>query len=224
MRDSESATAINETIVKRRSPIKPAALVIGSVLSLFGGVGQFYFVDSYGDVASARSGEMREIERTLATLRTTQNEYFNAYVQANLLFALDPADVSKNRGVTAQMYRLAIYDRAFPFRAIMAELAISGVFDFKSTNDTYRALSDAARAELTFERYNALNIYEREILDKAFELQKKLEDRHFVADEEKNVAENARDVRKIWLMILAALGTIFLLAANLIADRQSHAK
>ena len=223
MSNSESEAA-SDTAIKRRSPLKPAALVIGSVLSLFGGVGQFYFVDSYGGVASARSGEMREIERTLATLRTTQNEYFNAYVQANLLFALDPADISRNRGVTAQMYRLAIYDRAFPFRAIMAELAISGVFEFKSNNDKYRELSDAARAELTFERYNALNTYEREILDKAFELQKKLEDRHFVAEEEKNVAENVRDVRKNWLMILAAFGTIFLLAANLVAERQSHAK
>ncbi len=198
--------------------VKPLALVVGSGLSLMGSVGQFFLIDGYDAIASARASEMRGIEKTLATLRTTQNEYFTAYVQGNLLFALDPADTSRNRGVTAKMYQLAIIDRAFPFRAIMAELAIAGAFEFKPTNDRYRELSEAARADLTYERYTALNMFERDMLDKAFALQGRLQDRYYEAEREKAQAESAREVRRTWMMVLTGLGTILLLAANLLAE------
>ena len=164
---------------------------------------------------------MRGIESRVATLRTTQNEYFNAYVQGNLLFALDPANVSANRGVTGKMYQLALYDRAFPFRAIMAELAIAGTFTFKPVNDEYKSLSDEARATLSFASYNALNEFEKKILDQALNLQHTLQDRYFAAETEKAAAEAQRDRRRLLMTILTALGTCLLLGANLMAERRN---
>ena len=161
---------------------------------------------------------MREIESRAATLRSTQAEYFNSYVQANLLFALNPADITVNKGVTGQMYQLAILDRAFPFRAIMGEMAIAGLFEFKSTNDQYRKLSEAARADLSYVSYSALNAFEKDILDRALTLQHNMQNRFFVAQEERTLAETARDKRRLWLTLMTAIGTILLLAANLMEE------
>ncbi len=198
--------------------LKTSTLILATVLSLMGSIGQFFFIESYDDVIGARSAEMRDIETRAATLRSTQAEYFNSYVQANLLFALNPADITVNKGVTGQMYQLAILDRAFPFRAIMGEMAIAGLFEFKSTNDQYRKLSEAARADLSYASYSALNAFEKDILDRALTLQHSMQDRFFVAQEEKSVAETARDKRRLWLTLMTAVGTILLLAANLMEE------
>lgn len=200
--------------------LKPLTLIFATVLSLLGSFGPFLFIETFDTVIGARAAEMREIESRVSTLRTTQNEYFSSYVQANLLFALNPADINVNRGVTGQMYRLAILDRAFPFRAMMGEMAIAGVFDFKVTNDQYRKLSEAAQADFTYESYTALNNFERGILDQAHVLQDKLQDRYFIAQNEKVVAETGRENRRLWLAVMTALGTILLLAANLMVERK----
>lgn len=207
----------------RSAWLKPITLIIATVLSLLGSVGQFLFIESFDAEIGARTSEMRDIEAHAATLRSTQTEYFNSYVQANLLFALNPADVSVNRGVTAQMYQLAILDRAFPFRAILGEMAIAGLFDFKTVNDQYRSLSEKARADLSYESYNALNGFEKDILDKALTLQHNLQARFFNAQNEKAVAETARDQRRGWLIAMTALGTVLLLGANLIEERKKSA-
>ncbi len=70
-------------------------------------------------------------------------------MQGNLLFALNPADITVNRGV---------------IRALRGEMATAGLFDFKTTNDQYHLLFDAARADFTYESYTALNNFERSIL------------------------------------------------------------
>lgn len=203
--------------------LKSLTLVFATALSLFGSFGQFLFVERFAAEIGAREAEMRDIERRVATLRVTQSEYFSSYIQANLLFALNPSDISVNQGLTGQMYRLAILDRAFPFRAILAEMAIAGLFEFKSTNDQYRKLSEAARADFAYESYSALNAYEKSILDRALALQHDLQDRYFAAQDEKAAAESARDTRRLWLAVMTALGTILLLAANLIEERKKVA-
>ncbi len=203
--------------------LKPFTLIFATVLSLLGSFGPFIFIEHFDAQIAARAAEMRDIESRVATMRTTQNEYFNAYVQANLLFALNPADVTVNRGVTAQMYKLSILDRAFPFRALMGEMAIAGLFDFKTTNDQYHLLSEAARTDFTYESYSALNTYERSILDRAQTLQSNLQDRYFAAQAEKANNEAARERRRLWLAVMSALGTILLLAANLMVERKKTA-
>jgi hypothetical protein len=201
--------------------LKASTLIFATLMSLLGSFGPFLLIEKFDSMIAARAAEMRAIETRIATLRSTQNEYFNAYVQSNLLFALNPADSSVNRGITGQMYRLAIYDRAFPFRAMMGEMAIAGVFNFKTTNDQYNKLSDAARADFTLESYNALNQFEREILDRAHVLQDQLQDRYFAAQDEKAAAEAGKDRRRTWLALMTALGTILLLAANLIKEART---
>lgn len=199
--------------------LRAVTLVMAAVLSLVGSGGQFVLVDYWEDTAAARDTEIREIERRVATLRSTQTEYFNAQVQGNLLFALDPADQSKNRGLVGQLYRLALLDRAFPFRAILAELAMAGTFDFTTTNNEYKRLHEAASTSLSFDNFTAVTVFERQILDQALDLQHKLQDRYFAAQTEKAVAEQMADRRRAWLIALTGLGTCLLLGANLMTIR-----
>ena len=215
--DSDNHTAAQKRLAPFVLSLKAAILIFATFLSLLGSLGQFIFIERWDAEIGARAAEMRDIEAHVATLRTTQNEYFTSYVQSNLLFAFNPADTSVNKGLVGQMYRLAILDRAFPFRTMMGDLAIAGLFDFKKTYDAYRTLSEAARNDLTAESYGALNTFEKNILDQALTFQGKLQERYFAAQNEKAVAEQARDKRRLMLTVLAALGTVLLLIANLIA-------
>lgn len=202
--------------------LKSLTLVVATTLSFLGSAGQSFLVDTWDDVVEARTTEMREIENRISTLRETQSEYYNAYVQGNLLFALNPADESRNRGVVGKLYQLSLYDRAFPFRSILAELALAGAFDFTTTNDTYRKLHEAARGDLTFASYVAVNNFERDILQKALDLQHALQDRYFAAQKEKAAAEQSSDKRKVWLIALTAVGTCLLLVANLLVGGKTE--
>ena len=199
--------------------LKSITLIIAASMSLLGSVGQFFLVDGWNDIAAARSSEMRSIENKISLLRQTQTEYFNTQVQGNLLFALDPGDQTRNSGIVAKLYQLSLLDRAFPFRAILGELAIAGVIDFTETNAEYNKVQEAARGDFSYQNFTAVNEFERNIIDRALKLQHQLQDRYFVASDEKAVAEALRDRRKLWLIGLTALGICLLLGANLIAEK-----
>lgn len=199
--------------------LKAATLLIAATMSLVGSAGQFVLIDHWQDLAEARETELRDIERRIATLRSTQTEYFNAQVQGNLLFALDPADQTKNRGLVSKLYQLSLIDRAFPFRAILAELAIAGAFDFTATNTEYKRLQAAASADFSYQNFTAVTLFERQVLDQALELQHTLQDRYFQARAEKAAAEHVSDRRRVWLIALTSIGTCLLLVANLLVTR-----
>jgi hypothetical protein len=198
---------------------KLAAILIGFVLSLLGSAGQFFYVDPLASMVEEKQGELRRIEARVATLRDAQVQYFNAQVQSATLFALDPADETRRSGLVAKLYQMNLLDKAFPFRALLAEMAMAGLFEFKPVNDAYRGLSEAARSGLTYENYQKLNAFERDILDRALSLQHNLQERHLTIASE--VAERAaqRDRRKLALVLLTCLGTCFLLVANLLSER-----
>lgn len=200
---------------------KTAAILIGFCLSVLGVAGQYFFVDTIAGQVETRGEEMRRIDARVSTLRETQVQYFNAQVQSSTLFALDPADETRRRGLVANLYRLNLLDKAFPFRALMAEMALAGLFDFKTVNDSYRALNEAARADLTYENFQKLNAFERDILDRALALQHKLQDRRLVVAGEAAELAARRDRRKLALVLLSSLGACFLLIANLLSERKA---
>jgi hypothetical protein len=209
-----------QSAMRRLFAPKPTALIAAAAMSLAGSTGQVFFVDNLSDAAAAFGQEMRDIESKIDTLRATQAGYFNAQAQGNLLFALDPADQTKNKGIVAKLYQLSLYDRAFPFRAILGELAIAGAIQFAPVNDEYKRLQDAARADFSFANFTAVTEFERRVLDQALALQHKLQDRYFAAQAEKAQAEAARDARKLWLIALSILATCLFLVANLMGERR----
>lgn len=202
----------------RRLTPKTAAIVIGFVLSMLGAAGQFFFVDTLSAQVESKDSEVRKIDARISKLREAQAQYFNAQVQSSTLFALDPANEERRRGIVAKLYQLNLLDKAFPFRAVLAEMALAGVFEFKQVNDAYRALNEAARAELSYENFTKLNTFEREILDRALALQHNLQDRHFTIVAEAAALAANRDRRKLTLVLLTSLGTCFLLVANLLSE------
>ncbi len=203
-------------VVRRRGVLRGAVLTIATLLSLFGTVGQFYFVDGAEGIAKAREAEMRTIETRTETLRNAQHAYFNAQVQGNMLFALNPADKSVNKGVIGDLYQLAIMDRGFPFRSILGELAISGAIDFKPVNDQYNALRAAAAQTQDYATFTAVGEFERQALDAAFTLQGKLQERYWAAAAEKDAAETEAKSRRLALLAAASVATCLFLCANLL--------
>ncbi len=204
---------------RRRTALRALTLILATVLSLIGTVGQFYFVDNAQEIADARAEEMRAIESRTETLRTAQSAYFNAQVQGNMLFALNPSDRSVNKGVVGDLYRLAILDRGFPFRAILGELAIAGAIDFKKVNDRYNVLRETASADFSYESFTAVGEFEHAILEEAMGLHDKLQDRYWEAQSERSAAEAEIARRRALLLAVAGAATCLFLLANLMGAK-----
>ncbi len=205
---------------RRRNVVKGAILVLATSLSLLGTVGQFYFVDKVKDIADARAEEMRGIETRTESLRTAQSAYFNSQVQGNLLFALNPADKSVNKGIVANLYQLALLDRAFPFRSILGELAIAGAIEFKPVNDQYNALRSTAMTDLSYEAYMAVGEFERVILDSAMAQHDALQDRYWKAQEERDKADAEAERRRAFMLAVTGAATCLFLLANLVSVKE----
>lgn len=205
-----------ETLNRRRGILRGVVLSLATLLSLFGTVGQFFFVDAAEGVAKARTQEMRDIETRTETLRSAQNAYFNAQVQGNMLFALNPADRSVNKGIIGDLYQLAITDRGFPFRSILGELAIAGAIDFKTVNDQYGELRRQAADTMDYAAFTAVGEFERQALDAAFALHGKLQERFWAAAAEKDAAEAEARRRRLVLLGAASFATCLFLCANLL--------
>jgi hypothetical protein len=199
---------------------RPLTIVMATGFSLLGSLGQFFIVDSYDSVASAKAGELQQIERSLSVISETQSRYFMAYSQSNMLFAINPEDIKASDSIVSKLYTFSLLDRAFPIRALLAEMSIAGKFPFKPEVEKYEQVTAAARANFTLETNRALTEYEQSLLQRAFELQDKLQERHHALTLEKADAETARETRRGWLVGLTAIGTLLLLAANLMADRR----
>ncbi|MFN3958296.1 MAG: hypothetical protein ACK4NP_00125 [Parvularculaceae bacterium] len=213
---SPARLRLSTLIARRRGPLRALFITLATLLSLFGTVGQFFFVGEPEDTAKARAQEMRDIETRTETLRNAQHAYFNAQVQGNMLFALNPADRSVNKGIVANLYQLALTDRGFPFRSILGELAIAGAIDFKTVNDQYNELRGKAMDGLDYESFTAIGEFEREAIDAAFTLQGKLQERYFASAAEKDAAEAAAKRRRLVLLGAASLATCLFLIANLL--------
>ncbi|MDZ7629704.1 MAG: hypothetical protein U5J99_14980 [Parvularculaceae bacterium] len=207
---------LSEFVVRRRGIVRGLVLTIATLLSLFGTMGQFFFVDAADDAAKARAAEMRDIETRTETLRNAQHAYFNAQVQGNMLFALNPADASVNKGIVGNLYQLAITDRGFPFRSILGELAIAGAIEFKPVNDQYNELRAKAAGTLDYESFTAVGDFERQALDAAFALHGKLQERYWAAAAEKDAAEAEAKRRRLVLLGAASVATCLFLIANLL--------
>ncbi len=209
------APAASVPATKKRGLSRRMLLTVATLLSLFGTIGQFFFVEAADSIIKERTQEMRDIETRTETLRTAQHTYFNAQVQSNMLFALNPADRSVNKGIIGDLYMLAIMDRGFPFRSILGELAIAGAIDFKTVNEQYNQLREAATGTLDYATFTAVGEFEKQALDAAFALHGKLQDRFWAAAEEKDMAEAEVKERRLILLAAASLATCLFLCANL---------
>jgi hypothetical protein len=133
-----------------------------------------------------------------------------------MLFALNPADESVNKGIVGNLYQLALTDRGFPFRSILGELAIAGAITFKPVNDQYNELRTKAMDLKDYDSFTAVGEFERQALDAAFALQGKLQDRYWAAAAEKDAAEAEAKNRRLILLGAASLATCLFLIANLL--------
>lgn len=201
--------------------LKALTLCLATFLSIFGSLGQYFLIENYTDIIEARAAEMRAIQQQVSTLREAHGLYFTAYTQSNLLFALLPTREVPGADNNRLMYRLTLLDRGFPFRAILASLSNAKAVDFVVAREKYDALRDAAMKDFTYESYIALSNYEKDMVDKAGALTDTLQERLIAAEEEKAVAEAARDKRRSLMIVFSVAGTLLLLGANLVVERRN---
>ena len=111
--------------------------------------------------------------QTTEQITAVQNSYFSYYFaaqQGSIIFALDPSDTKRNRGVLSDIYKGNLLDMATPFRFILFNLAIAKVINYNDVYAEYVKLNDAARQDFSFANYQALNNFEGVLIEKSNKL------------------------------------------------------
>ena len=199
---------------------KRLSILIGAILSVAGSAGQFFFIETLAGnsrkLEEARSNELAKIE----TLKAAQLQYFFAYQQGSILFAMDPNGTTRDKEVLSGLYQLNVINRALPLKSMLGELAFAGAIPFRETVNQYNAVNEAARKDYSWANYVALNEFEKSIVERALDQQNKLQERVFSLRALKDDLDDAVGKRKLFLVLMTLIGSGFLLIANLLTIRR----
>jgi hypothetical protein len=202
---------------------KRLSIIVGGGLAIAGTAGQFFLVDSLASEANRLGERVSSNLAKVETLKNAQLQYFLAYQQGSMLFAMDPNGETKNKQVLGNLYKLNLINRATPLRAMLGEMAIAGALNYRAAYDAYVAVNENARADFTWENYAALNDFERQVIDRALDQQHKLEEDALEADSQKSVVSSQVERRKFSLILISLLGSSLMLIANLVSTRTKPA-
>lgn len=194
---------------------KRISILIGATMALIGSGGQFFLVDSLSKEAAALGEKIARAQTDAETLKNAQMQYFMTYQQGTVIFALDPNGATKDKQVLGNLYRLNLINRATPLRAMLGDMAVAGLLDYRKTYDAYLIANEKAQKDFTWENFAALNAFERTVVDGALARQHKLQEDVFSLGQRKAGVDDAVDRRKLTLVLVSMLGTVLLLLANL---------
>lgn len=194
---------------------KRLSILVGALMAVIGSAGQFFFVENLSTQSTELAGKIAAGRANAESLKSAQLQYFIAFQQGSVLFAMEPGGMTKDKQLLGNLYQLNLISRATPLRTMLGEMAIAGVLDYRKTYDAYSAVNEKARAEFTWENYAALNALERDILDRALTRQHALETTALDMQSEKAAVDQVVDRRKLTLVLLSLFGNFLLLYANL---------
>ena len=146
--------------------------------------------------------------------------------QGALVYALNAAGFgaaqSPERTTINNVYQLSLMSRSNAMRAIIGELALARILNYRATADTYHALIDAARKDLSLASYTAVDDFENGTMAQANMQMGKLQQNLQALNKAKAKADAdaIANQRKLLLLALVTLGSAFLLAANLLSTRE----
>ena len=196
-----------------------APLIAGFLFGTVGAIWSFAFDHSLGDELRQLTDLKADLTEQVRSLNGLANEYFIANHQGDLIFVLAYQDNAR-KDVAPLIYKANLLDRAAPVRNMIGALAIAKQLDYRKTYDAYKALNDAARADLSFAHFTKLKQAERELITKGQDRVPVLTKVLF--EVETAIRRNGRSQKRneVISLLSSSLGGFLLLLANLIASRQ----
>jgi hypothetical protein len=202
---------------------KRIAILIGFGLTILGSLGQHFYVDPLQNRSAAFDQQSKDTTSKIDTLKNAQAQYLLFREQTALVFAINaegpaPGDASAHSPLS-NLYQLSLLDRSNAVRIMIGELAMAKIVDFATTRTRYNALIDAARKNVALDTYTAVDDFERARMDQANGLMGDLQQTYLALGQAKAETDREVDQRQTSLLALMALGSTFLLAANLLSTR-----
>jgi hypothetical protein len=202
--------------------LKRLTILVGFILSLLGSVGGYAYVAPVEKKSDALGGQIKTAEANIEILKNADASYWNFQQQGALIFAIYNANTrDEARPTIGALMKLAMVDRTFSIRTVIGQLAIANQLNYRQTSDQYQALVDKARDDFTFTNYMAVNLFEKAFMQRAEKMSGDLQQQRLVLMTAKDRVDAEADHRRLVLLILTALGSTFLLAANLITTREN---
>jgi hypothetical protein len=158
------------------------------------------------------------------TLKNAQTQYLLFQQEASLVFALNAAGFGAadgpERTTISHLYQLSLLDRSYAVRAMIGQLTMAKLLDYRQTSDKYQALIATAREDFSLAAYTSVDDFEKATMDQANSQMGRMQQNLLNLGQAKSTNDRMIDQRKVTLLALITLGSTFLLAANLISTRE----
>ena len=202
---------------------KRLAILIGFVLTALGTLGPQVYVNPVEDRSGEADQAAKAVVARIDNLRGAQSQYLTFEQMGALIYALNASGLaapgSSQHDTLTNLYQLSLLDRSTAVRQMIGELAKAGQLVYRETSDKYGALIAAARKELSFASYQAVDDFETQTMKQANGLMDRLQRALLEAERTKGELDGLSARRKLQLVILTTLGSTLLLAANLMSER-----
>lgn len=205
---------------------KRGAILIGFVLTVLGSAGSQFFLDPPQNLSLKLDQQAKDITGDIDTLKNAQAQYLMFQQQGALIYALNVSGIGAQQGnqkdILGNLYQLSLLDRASAIRTVIGQLAIAHLADFAATSKSYGDLVDAARKDFSLPAYTAVEDFEKSVMTKAATQMATLQQGLVAATQAKTQADALADERKLILLVLVTLGSMFLLLANLLSTKEDE--
>ena len=202
---------------------KRLAILIGFTLAVLGTFGPQFYVGPVEDFATEADQSAKILVARIETLRGAQSQYLTFQQIGVLVYALNAvgmtSDGSNQRETLNKLYDLSLIDRSDAVRQVIGALAMAKKLDFRQTSDAYGAQIAAARKDVGLATYTAVDDFETAMMGRANDLMAELQKARLAVEDAKSAADGLASRRKLHILILTALGSTLLLAANLLSEK-----
>ncbi len=202
---------------------KRIAILLGFTLAVLSTLGPQFYVGPIEDLSAESDQSAKILTGRIETLRAAQSQYLLFEQMGVLIYALNAtgmsAEGSSQRDTLNNLYQLSLLDRSTAVRQMIGALAMAGRLDYRKTSDQYGELIAAARKSFSLASYKAVDDFENAAMDKSNDLMAGLQKALLSADGAKSGYDGLASRRKLHILILTALGSTLLLAANLMSEK-----
>jgi hypothetical protein len=205
---------------------KRTAILIGFVLTILGSLGSHFYVDPAQNFSAWLEEQSSDVAAKIDTLKNAQSQYLLFQQEASLVFALNAAGFGAadgpERTTISHLYQLSLLDRSYAVRAMIGQLALANLLDYRQTSDKYQALITTARQDFSLAAYTSVDDFEKATMDQANSQMGRMQQNLINLGQAKRANDHTIDQRQVTLLALITLGSAFLLAANLISTRAGN--
>ena len=202
--------------------LKRLTILVGFLLTMLGSVGAYLYVEPAQNRSGSADESIKELAAKIELIKNATAQYFMFEQQGSLIFAISAANTNPDaKDDISRLRQLSLLDRTFAVRQIIGQLAIAGQLNYRETSDAYQKLIDTARHDFTLQNFMAVKGFEAKYMSGAEQQSGQLQIRRNDLIQEKAMEDRVVERRKLVLLVLTSLGSAFLLAANLIATKET---